>query len=246
MKEYSTNCPNCNKTLNYSSYKNLWRANKNNVPCMECARVLPKKPKSTEYTRECPECSKLLYYNSEGTLKKSIGKKCNGCTQRPLSTGRLHTEETKKKISKNHAKYWTGTDGYWKNKTRSDETRKKLRLIFTDKLNKRFTGSFKYNPNAVILFKQLEKEFGFDGIYATKNNGGEFYIKELGYWVDYYEPTLNLVIEYDEKHHERHSQKLKDLRRQAEIINLLKCKFIRIKESDTMDIIHEHLKEVTQ
>ena len=53
-------------------------------------------------------------------------------------------------------------------------------------------------------------------------------------------------MEYDEKHHERHSQKLKDLRRQTEIINLLKCKFIRIKESDTIDIIHKHLKEVMQ
>ena len=45
------------------------------------------------------------------------------------------------------------------------------------------------------MFEQLEKEFGFDGIYATKNNHGEFYVKELGYWVDYYEPNLNLVID---------------------------------------------------
>ena len=42
-----------------------------------------------------------------------------------------------------------------------------------------------YIDKQQVPFEQLEKEFGFDGIYATKNNGGEFYIKELGYWVDY-------------------------------------------------------------
>jgi hypothetical protein len=246
MKQHQRNCPNCNKTLTYSSYKNLWRAKNMGTYCKDCTDKLPKKAKSKEYSRNCPECSTILYYNSLGTLRKSEGKKCNSCTQRPLSTGRLHTEETKQKISKNHAKYWTGTDGYWKNKTRSNETRKKLRLIFASKLQTRVTGSFKYNPKAVQLFEQIEREFNFNGIYATKNNLGEFYVKDLGYWVDYYEPELNLVIEYDEKHHERYKQKIKDNQRQVEIMELLKCKFIRIKEVDSMETIYNKLKEVTK
>lgn len=246
MKTFNRTCPVCNNILNYSSYKNLWRANKKGAPCVECTKKLPKKPKLEQYSRECPSCSKILYYSSVETLTKSKNKQCQSCIQRPLSTGRLHTEETKRKISKNHAKYWTGTGGYWKNKTRSEETRKKLRLIFANKLKKRLTGTLRYNPEAVRLFEQLEKEFGFDGIYGTKNNSGEFYIKKLGYWVDYYEPKLNLVIEYDEKYHERPAQKLRDIKRQEEIINLLKCKFIRIKESDTMEVIYKNLKEVIQ
>ena len=32
-------------------------------------------------------------------------------------------------------------------------------------------------------------------------NIGEFCIKELGYFLDYYEPNLNLVIEWNEKQH---------------------------------------------
>jgi len=65
-------------------------------------------------------------------------------------------------------------------------------------------------------------------------NGGEFYIKELGYWVDYYEPTKNIVIEWDEKnrHYRKGQLTEKDIKRQEEITECLKCKFIRIKSED--------------
>ena len=64
-------------------------------------------------------------------------------------------------------------------------------------------------------------------------NGGEFYIKELGYWVDYYEPNLNLVIEWDEPHHKK--QIKKDMYRAKEIIKETGCKFFRIDE-ETMKL----------
>jgi very-short-patch-repair endonuclease len=59
-------------------------------------------------------------------------------------------------------------------------------------------------------------------------NGGEYYIEELGYWVDGYDETNNVVIEYNEKHHKR--QISKDEKRKNEIIEFLKCKFIEIWE----------------
>jgi len=61
-------------------------------------------------------------------------------------------------------------------------------------------------------------------------NGGEFYIKELGYWLDGYDKENNVVYEFDEKYHDNQKQKQKDMLRQQDIINHLKCKFIRIKD----------------
>jgi len=61
-------------------------------------------------------------------------------------------------------------------------------------------------------------------------NGGEYHIKELGYWLDGYDKENNVVYEFDEKHHFDKNGNLseKDITRQQEIELLLGCKFIRI------------------
>ena len=50
----------------------------------------------------------------------------------------------------------------------------------------------------------------------------------IGYFVDGYCKEKNIVIEVYEKFHER--QRAKDKKREDDIINKLKCKFIRIKD----------------
>jgi hypothetical protein len=87
-----------------------------------------------------------------------------------------------------------------------------------------------YNHNSCEFFDELNKKFGWNGIFAK--NKGEFHIKKLGYFVDYYEPNLNLVIEWDERNHYDIEGNLKneDLNRENEIKEHLKCKFVRIKE----------------
>jgi hypothetical protein len=59
-------------------------------------------------------------------------------------------------------------------------------------------------------------------------NGGEFHIKELGYWVDGYSKEKNIVLEYYEPFHQ--NQVERDKRRKQEIIEHLRCQFIEIKE----------------
>jgi len=63
-------------------------------------------------------------------------------------------------------------------------------------------------------------------------NGGEYHIKELGYWLDGYDKENNTVYEFDEKYHFDKNGNLSeyDLIRQQEIEHFLKCKFIRIKK----------------
>jgi very-short-patch-repair endonuclease len=66
-------------------------------------------------------------------------------------------------------------------------------------------------------------------------NGGEHYLKDLGYWVDAYDKDKNVVIEYDEGQHNK--KKDADVRRMNEIKQKLGCKFLRY------DAVSEELKE---
>ena len=84
------------------------------------------------------------------------------------------------------------------------------------------------------------EEYGEKNGYHFQHamNGGEYYIKELGYWVDGYDKEKNAVIEYDEKHHfVRSTSKKKDVERQKQIKEFLGCKFIRIKYDSTISEI---------
>lgn len=93
-----------------------------------------------------------------------------------------------------------------------------------------------YNKLACELFDNISEEYGIHIQHAM--NGGEFFIKDLGYWLDGYDKENNVVYEYDEKYHfdKKGNLKEKDIIRQDEIIYFLKCKFIRIKEQNNNEI----------
>lgn len=92
-----------------------------------------------------------------------------------------------------------------------------------------------YNSQACRYFETINKwavERGYPpGQHAT--NGGEFYVKELGYFLDYFNPGLKLIMEWDEPSHYDKSGNLrvKDIQRQREIQGLyLDFRFVRIKQ----------------
>jgi very-short-patch-repair endonuclease len=58
-----------------------------------------------------------------------------------------------------------------------------------------------------------------------------------GYSVDAYDKNKNLVVEYDESHHNQPKRKEKDIKRQEEIIKTLHCKFYRYNE--VLDKLYE-------
>ncbi len=86
-----------------------------------------------------------------------------------------------------------------------------------------------YNLNACKLIEEYGNQHGYNFQHAE--NGGEFHIKDLGYWVDGYDVEKNVVIEVDESHHFDYNGNLieRDIRRQKEITEFLRCEFIRIK-----------------
>jgi len=75
---------------------------------------------------------------------------------------------------------------------------------------------------------QAARDLGVTDLQHAEN-GGEFYLKELGYWADGYSKEKNIWFEYNERAHNR--RKEKDERRKQEIINFLHCKFIEIFEN---------------
>jgi len=116
---------------------------------------------------------------------------------------------------------------YFKNRIINDSTHNKMRESAINRISKaKFNGNQMipgYNTSSIPIIEAKAKELGITDLQHAEN-GGEYMV--LGYFVDGYSKEKNIVIEYDEKHHNRQIDK--DLKRQNEIENYLKCKFIRI------------------
>jgi DNA-binding CsgD family transcriptional regulator len=117
-----------------------------------------------------------------------------------------------------------GKIGFFKH---SDNAKLKIRMTTLDRIKKSKLNGGQlypaYNKESISIIEDFGRENGYSFQHAE--NGGEYFIEELGYWVDGYDIENNVVLEFDEDHHKY--QKEKDLKRQKEIINHLKCKFIR-------------------
>lgn len=209
---------------------------------------MPKNTEHSQWLRLCPNCNQTLYYSCSANFYRAKTNKtlCRSCRM----TNKRHSDLTKEKISKNQIGRipWNkdktgvysqetlrkigesskGRPSPKKDKPLSESTKKKLRLKRIEQLNTRHGQiSPNYNPIACQLFEDINREMNWNGQHAE--NGGEFFIKELGYWVDYYEPNLNIVIEFDENKHKYTVDK--DMKRQKEIEDHLGCKFYRIPEN---------------
>jgi hypothetical protein len=116
-------------------------------------------------------------------------------------------------------------------KTVSDETRKRIRISTLNYISKMKSKRImpRYNVNSISIIEEYGITNGYSFIHAE--NVGEYHIKELGYFLDAYDPIKNVVLEIDESHHYDKDGQLieKDVRRQKEIEDYLQCKFIRIR-----------------
>lgn len=196
-------CPGCDIDMQYNTIYELNRHNKKQTRCMSCAA---KNKKFSEEHRKNLSIANTGKTHSEETRKKLSN----------ANKGKKLSEEIKKKIS----------DGN-RGKTHTHEAIQKMRVSTLTRLEKTIGQiSPRYNPEACKVIDEYGKLHGYNFQHAE--NGGEFYIKELGYWVDGYDKEKNVVIEYYEKHHDR--QQDKDIQRQQEIVDFLKCKFIILRD----------------
>ena len=97
----------------------------------------------------------------------------------------------------------------------------------------------RFNPEACEAIDGFGKQNGYDFQHAL--NGGEYYIKDLGYWVDGYDKKKNVVIEYYENNHWHRKNKKKDIDRCNEIRYHLGCDFIILNEEVGGSYLPEYL-----
>lgn len=143
--------------------------------------------------------------------------------------GKTHTKAVRKKLSKLNTERLKNN-----NPMNNPDSVKKIRLKKIKRINDSLGAGFQvlpaYNKSSIKHIEKVATDMGITDLQHAEN-GGEFHIKELGYWVDGYSKEKNIVIEYDERAHFNldGSLKEKDRRRQKEIEEHLGCKFIRIK-----------------
>jgi len=209
--ERTRNCPKCNTELVYSNKYGMRAAEKKGSVCNKCSQQGENHP---WYGKTIPD-----------SMRKSISNTLKGRT--------IEDEWiTKFKKTVNDRGSFRGENNPFYGKKHSIEAKKKMRLSHIERISNRNANVYpNYNPNSIPILEQTASELGITDLQHAEN-GGEFYITELGYWVDGYSEEKNIVLEYDEPHHFNSDGTLKqrDIERQQEIEEYLNCKFIRISQ----------------
>jgi hypothetical protein len=249
---YIRNCPSCNSIIEYCNEKNCISAEKLGNKCVKCRQ--PKKDKTKQcvicnssYTGQGKTCSdgcRILKIQNTKSLKygnpyyNNRAKSRETCIEKYGVDNVSKFEDIKKAVS-DKGRHFSRIDVRGQNnpmygKQHSAETKRIQRIRRIDALSSKHPMYPGYNPSACIAIDKFGKENGYNFQHAE--NGGEYFISELGYWVDGYDTDKNVVIEYDESHHfDRYGNlKSRDIARQMEIESYLQCKFLRLNEKNEL------------
>ena len=204
---YKRNCPKCGEELFNKSKWYIDGCIKSDRLCRKCSPLKKKRliVPVGGWKRNCPDCGCEIIHTEKYSRDrfKRLNTLCKRCNQR-------------------------GERSVCFGKHLSADVRRKIRLSTIERLKNLFVGFHPgFNYTGCEYFKWLNMWNGWDGQYATKS--GEYFIKYLGYWVDYYEPKENIVIEWDEPTHYdiNGNLKQKDIKRMDEIKKYLNCRFFR-------------------
>lgn len=226
--KYSKICIKCDIITIFSAYNNYKNSKKiESYMCKSCALSIThtKKVISAEH--------KLILSNmmKEGWRVGKYDKAIELSKER--WSGKNNPMYNSKRFGKKNPFYGKShtsiTIEKMKNKIFSKKTKDKMSISAKIRVNLNGMNYVNYNPFSIPLLEQKAKELGIIDLQHAEN-GGEYKIKidNKYYFVDGYSKEKNVVIEYYEKHHRNNTKK--DLQRQKEISDLLKCKFIIIRE----------------
>jgi transposase-like protein len=211
-------------------------------------RVPWNKGKTNIYSEE------TLQLMSEANSGRSLSQEHKNKLSDALS-GRKLSGEHKRKISQSHIGKvksithrrnigiaFRGKTPWIKGRVHDDVTKTKMRLKRLEWIeNNLGQPSPVFNPIACKIIDEYGKLHGYNFRHAM--NGGEYHIKELGYFLDGYDEEQNVAIEYYEGHHFINGRlKDRDVRREREIKTFLGCKLIRL----TDDVRKQLIEEVSQ
>jgi hypothetical protein len=208
----------------------------------------------TLYQKQCPKCNVSINYKNKYNLQRSVENNllCVKCCKIGKSAHNRKYDRydlTRKcpncgievhyssRSSKNRAlrcnavcKYGCSNRKYPHRYEKVSQSMREFKLSISGKQN--------FNTKGCLYLDDLNKTNGWSLRHAL--NGGE--VRVIGYSLDGYDQSRNIVVEYDERHHYDSYGNLKqdDARRQERIINHLNCKFFRYNER------RDELYEVTK
>jgi len=245
-------CPVCKKIFETKNEKRKFCS-------QECGHINKKDPaRYRPGSRKCPKCKSIINYKTEKKCNEAeaANRLCKICQINgdrnpgvPFGKGKKNPSYSRR------GKSWEeiyGIVGAIKRRmnmfgenssSKRPEVRRKIRLnlLKRKKQNIKNDGQLQpfYNPIGCKLFNEIMKKT--KTFIQHAENGGEFYIVELGFWVDGYDQENNIVYEIDEKHHFNWDGTYieRDINRQKEIIAFLNCEFIRIKYINKIFILED-------
>jgi uncharacterized Zn finger protein (UPF0148 family) len=205
MIKYKRICPTCGSDVFHTAIKNRNRAEKRKQNCNSCAQKIAQ----------------------SGTKNGMFGKKqSNETIEKIREKRKLQTfsKETRDKMSI-AAKQRLEEYNHWLGRKHNEESINKMRIAGANRIHdNNWHPSF--NVTACKIIDNYGRENGYNFQHAM--NGGEYFIKELGYWVDGYDKEKNVVIEYYENAHQYFINE--DEIRIKKIKETLNCNIIILKE----------------
>ena len=245
--EHVKNCSNCNGP----DQNDITTETKHDSVTSKCNDT------GNVWIRNCPKCGKIITYNRRCNYLKGCREngRCKSCAahdaaiNRPPPTkiarmnmskaqfGRKHSEETLSKMrGVNNGMFGIfrcGKDNPFYGRKHTEEARRKMRVAMCRKIVQKNSETGRIanvNPRETLYFWKLENRMGWNGVFYGKNPS-QYLIEAIGYFVDYYEPTLNIVVEYDEpRHYRRGGLRQRDVTRMHTIQRQLNCRFLRYNE----------------
>jgi len=250
-------CPCCKKEVYHKNFLSLRTGIYCKNPCWECRLINQKEQfagnKNPMFgkTHSIEVKNKLKFINTGKKLSPKTIERMKKSLKNVIHTekwsnnisnavkgnknhfyGKRHTKETKNKIKNKLQKLHSGKNNPFYGKTHNSNTKEKLRINCLERI--KLTGKFPgFNKTACKFFNILNEKLKWNGQYALNNGEKEL----IGYSIDYFEPTLNLIIEWDEERHYGLNEELhdKDVIRQQNILKGGNYHFYRIREK-TKDV----------
>ena len=201
----------------------------------KCSSIGQRKYTDRSWSLECSTCGEITNYSTSENYRRAIRDNRTMCIpcRGKANKGLKRTKEQRELIAQ-RTKEVMNTPEVWNKfiaSMRSDEHREKKRVLYAKQREKCGDNKPLYNHKACEFFDKLNETIKWNGKHAT--NSGEVTIG--GFWVDYYEPNLNVVIEWDERHHRYEKKNKQDAYRAKYIIKKTGCKFLRI-DQETLEL----------
>jgi hypothetical protein len=225
MKKYY--CKNCNKELTQKQIKKALENKREPKFCSnKCVGIFFHGDKNPMYGIKLEGPKNGMYkkhHTAESKNKMSKTKSEMYKGKNNPFYNKKHKKETREKFSER-----MGEKNHMYGKHHTEETKRKQRLAHIKNIEENNGVCFpNYNKEACEYFRKFDEEHNTKGRYAIYGNG-EYFIKELGYWPDYINFDMKLIIEWDEEYHKK--IKDKDMIRQNQIKQIYPdFEFIRIK-----------------